>query len=524
MVNEPPIYEGNYLMNELPFRKGMEKLMREPNMKKINATTTITALALATLMIYGLLGRYSANAKSELNLSHTTIAPAASLAAQTTGVVLPKANIYTLNSDNVIFVLTPGATSFTRLGRVNRIDGNLIGIDFRPADGAASPLYGVTDTGKVYAIAVSSTQLGAATLVSTLSPRFAGGFQSLMDFNPVVNAIRLIGTNDQNHAIVNSGGNLNVTAVQTALTYAPGDVNAGADPNICGGTYTNSYANAPNTLFYAIDHDLDTFVTISSVSSTGSSNTGGGLLQTIGPIVDASGNPINCSPTADLDAYTDASGLNSIIGVSGRTIFTIDLGQINTSLALGSTQKVVAKTLSMAEPGGGYIDIAVASAGETPTPTTPPAPTPTPTPAPTPTPTPAPTPAPAPTATTYQAEKGTLGGGAWIMTNHTGFTGTGFVDFADNVANSYVQFSINETGSRTLTFRYANGSTVNRTCNVTLNGASIGMLSFPPTGNWDTWKTTSLTVNLGASSGGKALRVTAATNKGGPNIDKLTVK
>ena len=141
-----------------------------------------------------------------------------------------------------------------------------------------------------------------------------------------------------------------------------------------------------------------------------------------------------------------------------------------------------------------------------------------------PTSTPTPTPTPTPSVSIFQAENGALGGGSWINTNHTGFTGTGFVDFADNVANSFVEFSISQTGNRTLVFRYANGSAVNRTCSIAVNGMIVGTLSFPPTGSWDTWKTASLSVNLGTASGNKAVRVTATTVKGGPNLDKLNVQ
>ena len=49
---------------------------------------------------------------------------------------------------------------------------------------------------------VLAISMPVAALVSTLSPRFAGGYQSLMDFNPMVNALRLIGSNDQNFAVV----------------------------------------------------------------------------------------------------------------------------------------------------------------------------------------------------------------------------------------------------------------------------------------------------------------------------------
>src|SRR5215475_12166651 len=129
-----------------------------------------------------------------------------------------------------------------------------------------------------------------------------------MDFNPVLSAIRVIGSNDQNFAIVNSnGGNLNATAVQTAITYPVGDVNAGKDPNIACGSYTNNYTGATVTIFYAIDYDLDTFVTIQPATPGGSSATGGGKLQTIGRLVTPDGALINVAPTVDFDIYTDGA-------------------------------------------------------------------------------------------------------------------------------------------------------------------------------------------------------------------------
>src|SRR5215813_6502583 len=300
-----------------------------PTMKKSLATLTFTALALSATMIPGLMSRHSASAASKLNSSRTSMASSAisqtaTPTTQDTGVVMPTTSIYALNSDNVLFVLTPPATTFTRLVRVTQTDGNMIGMDFRVSDGL---LYAFTDTGSIYTIDLSTTNLGAVTKVSNTMPLFAGGFQSLMDFNPVLSAIRLIGSNDQNFAVVNSnGGNLNATAVQTALTYPAPDVNAGKDPNIACGAYTNNYVGATFTIFYAIDYDLDTFVTIPPATPGGSSATGGGQLQTIGPLVTPRGVPVNVSPTTDFDIFTTQSGgviTNNIIGVSGRRLFTI---------------------------------------------------------------------------------------------------------------------------------------------------------------------------------------------------------
>ena len=328
-------------------------------MKKSLATLTFTALALSAMLIPGLMSRYSASAESKLNSSQTSMASAASFAAQNlnTGIVMPSVPIYALNTTNTIFILRPGETNFSKLVRVTSVNGNLIGIDFRPADGR---LYAVTTTGAIYTIALDSTNLGAATKVSDLSPRFHGGYQSLMDFNPVVNALRLIGSNDSNYAVVNSnGGNLNSTVVQTNMTYPAGDVNAGKNPHITAGAYTNNRAGATVTLFYGIDYALDTFVTIPPATAGGSSATGGGQLQTIGPLVTPAGARVNFSPLAGIDIVTNTSGANTAYGTSGETLFTIDLAQINKSLPRGQTQNVVVRGITLPSSAGAFVDIAI---------------------------------------------------------------------------------------------------------------------------------------------------------------------
>jgi uncharacterized protein DUF4394 len=291
--------------------------MKKSNKKFIGMT--FLALALAAISAFVLMGRHSVSAA----------------AAQ--GGTMPPVFIFALTTDNTLYLLAPGSTVYQSLGRVAGIGGNdLIGLDFRPAD---KRLYGLTDGGRLYTINFNVAP-PTATLVSTMTPRFPSGFQSLMDFNPVVDAIRLIGGDTQNYAVVKgANGILNTTAVQTSLTYAAGDVNAGKTPKVTGGAYNNNVAGATTTLFYAMDYDQDTLVTIAD-KNNGSSNTGGGRLQTIGPLVDSAGNKITVNALNDFDIIT-LNGVNFLIGASRDITYQISLNQINPNLPLGTTQNVV---------------------------------------------------------------------------------------------------------------------------------------------------------------------------------------
>jgi hypothetical protein len=332
------------------FRKG-KTYIKEFNMKKSLATLTFIALALSAMVIPSLMSRYSTSAEA----AQTTVS--ADLTA-TGGVTVPNRDMYALNTNNVLLIMPAGTTGFTRLVRLDDGNSNFIGIDFRPAN---NQLYALTDTGILYTVGLGSANLGVLTKVSTLTPRFDAGYQALVDFNPVVDAIRLIGSDNSNYAVVkDAAGVLNTTAVQTALTYPAPDVNAGRDPNISCGAYTNNVAGAAVTIFYAVDYSRDQFVTIPPAAAGGSSATGGGLLQTIGNLVTPTGQRVNISATADCDVFTNANGVNFLVGVTGRTLFSIDLTQINTNLVRGQTQNVVVRGMALGNVDGGQLcDIAI---------------------------------------------------------------------------------------------------------------------------------------------------------------------
>src|SRR5262245_42100554 len=96
-------------------------------------------------------------------------------------------------------------------------------------------------------------------------------------------------------------------------------------------------------------------------------------------------------------------------------------------------------------------------------------------------------------STQYEAENALIFEGA-VNSDHTRFTGTGFVNYA-NVVGSYVQFTVTaaQAGVATLVFRYANGTTTNRPMDIAVGGTVVSVgLAFPSTGSWDIWQTSSV--------------------------------
>ncbi|MFF4732835.1 PQQ-dependent sugar dehydrogenase [Streptomyces mirabilis] len=125
-------------------------------------------------------------------------------------------------------------------------------------------------------------------------------------------------------------------------------------------------------------------------------------------------------------------------------------------------------------------------------------------------------------ATDYQAEDATISQGA-VATNHTGYTGTGFVDYT-NITGSYVEFTVSAAtaGTSSLALRYANGTSVDRPMDLSVNGTVVASgVSFPATTDWNTWATKSVNVQLDAGS--NKIRATATTANGGPNLDRVSV-
>ncbi len=237
-----------------------------------------------------------------------------------------------LNDDNSLVFFNRKLSKISSTVKIAGVDGTVLGIDFRPADGL---LYGVTDKNGIYTI---DTTTGAATLVSNLSTSFSGGVTSGFDFNPVPDRLRLVGSNDQNLRI-----NVETGAVITdgTLAYASGDPNFGANPNITAAAYTNSFAGTTTTALYGIDFALDTLVQQNPPNI--------GTLNTIGSL------GVDFGETGGFDILTTKKGgsiVNNAFAASGSNIYSINLGT------------GAATTLGTFSGGGNIVGLAATSVPE----------------------------------------------------------------------------------------------------------------------------------------------------------------
>ena len=182
----------------------------------------------------------------------------------------PSPAIYGLDSANTLVVFR--ATRPDLISRTTGVTGlpageRLVGIDFRPADGR---LYGLGKTSRLYLIDTTSgaaTAIGAAAFTPALVGTAFG-----VDFNPVVDRLRVMSDSTQNLAVDPVADT--VAGNDGTIAYASGDAHAGASPVIAAAAYTNSEAGAATTTLYAIDAALSVLVTVPTPSS--------GQLTTVG--------------------------------------------------------------------------------------------------------------------------------------------------------------------------------------------------------------------------------------------------
>jgi uncharacterized protein DUF4394/VCBS repeat protein len=179
---------------------------------------------------------------------------------------------------------------------------SIAAIDFRPANGG---LYGLGSTSRLYVI---NTTTGTATQVGASGTFTLTGTAFGMDFNPVVDRIRVTSDADQNLRLDPNTGAL--TGLDTPLNYSGG----GPDPNVVATAYTNNLPGTTTTTLYDVDSNLDVLVLQNPPN--------GGALVSVGLL------GVNIDATSGFDIRT-AKGVNTAYGsfaVGGVSrLFTVNL-------------------------------------------------------------------------------------------------------------------------------------------------------------------------------------------------------
>lgn len=223
---------------------------------------------------------------------------ASAAAAGLAGTALAAPIGYTLAKDGTTLVVVPnlaapGATmSIAITGAIGRVDA----IDFRPATGELVGYDSVSD--RFYTI---NTATGVATDISTPPLTPTTGRVLDIDWNPTIDRLRLVTSDDDNIVFNPVNG---ATTLATDLFYVAADANFGEDPNIIGNGYTQSFFGPPNpqtptrmTTQYVID---------STTNDLGILANNLGSITTVAALT-LDGVPFDFGPEGGFDIYFDAA-------------------------------------------------------------------------------------------------------------------------------------------------------------------------------------------------------------------------
>lgn len=172
-----------------------------------------------------------------------TLAAALALTALTP-LTAKAADFVALTADNRLVAFSSDARRAASPVAIRGVDGRVVGIDVRPANGM---LYALSSTSKLYTV---DARTGQATMVSQLDKAWDGGGRSVVDFNPLADRLRVMGMNGTSFRINVENGQV---AVDGSLKYDTGSPLAGSTPRITAASYRNNVAGTQATALYTID-------------------------------------------------------------------------------------------------------------------------------------------------------------------------------------------------------------------------------------------------------------------------------
>lgn len=205
-----------------------------------------------------------------------------------------------LTGDNTIVMVDAGARKAGKTWQISGISGKVLGIDVRPSDGQ---LYAVIEDGSVVTV---DTATGKAMAKSKMESMLPAGVMATVDFNPVADRLRVIGSDGTNLRVnVDDGkvirdGNLN---------FAGSDAMKEAKPTVVAGAYTNSVKGAKETILFDVD---------ASGALLKQAPPNDGVLNSVGKLGIK-------EKVAAFDIVSDANGVNTGWLLAGDTLYKVDL-------------------------------------------------------------------------------------------------------------------------------------------------------------------------------------------------------
>ncbi|QDM18264.1 DUF4394 domain-containing protein [Tardiphaga sp. vice352] len=175
---------------------------------------------------------------------------ATSVALLLTSAAANAAQVAALVGGDTIAMVDTAQKKATGSVKVTGITGMLVGIDVRPSDGL---LYGLVDDGTVVTIAAD----GKATMKSKLDTMLAKGVTATVDFNPVADRLRVMGSDGMSLRVNVDDGKVTKDGDHK---YAEADMHKGEKPNVIAGAYTNSVKGTKETALFNIDGTIGALV------------------------------------------------------------------------------------------------------------------------------------------------------------------------------------------------------------------------------------------------------------------------
>lgn len=209
-----------------------------------------------------------------------------------------------LNNRNELVLFSDRAPGKTKLVPITGVEGKILGIDLRPADGK---LYALSSDSVLYTV---DTATGAAARKAKLSVPIEAVDHILVDFNPQADRLRVVASTGQNLRVNVDTGQ---TIVDGKLAYRPNDSNAGKPFGIYAGAYINSFRGATQTQLFNVD-SLNATYTVQDPPNDGVQRSVGPTGLKPGTIVEA------------IDIYTDAKDEYIGFGVADGALYRLDVG------------------------------------------------------------------------------------------------------------------------------------------------------------------------------------------------------